>query len=108
MSQSVGTFPFGQPIYRLVQADRGAKRLFILGVYASAVHAWWMNPEGKQIVRALGVATEPCIFWPGEGVDQIVSRMRCRLKPGAWYRQVASSTARPVGLSMTTFSDLCG
>ena len=54
---TVGTFPFGQPIKRVVQTDRSPKRVFVLGVYASAVHARWCNDRGKQLVRALAVAS---------------------------------------------------
>ena len=69
----VGTFPFGQPIQSVTQADRGPKRVFVLGVYASAVHARWCDPGGAQRVQALGVASEPGIFWRGEGVEEILS-----------------------------------
>ena len=69
---TIGTFPFGQPVQRVVQADRRAKRVFVLGVYASAVHARWCDRDGKQLVRALAVASEPYIFWRGEGVEDIL------------------------------------
>lgn len=70
---AVGTFPFGQPVQRVAQADRGSKRVFVLGVYASAVHARWCDRDGKQLVRALAVASEPYIFWRGEGANDLVS-----------------------------------
>ena len=70
---AVGTFPFGQPIRCVAQTDRNPKRMVILGVYASAVHARWCDPRGTQIVKALGVASEPCIFWRGEGAVEILS-----------------------------------
>ena len=72
---AVGAFPFGQPVERVAQPDRGPKRIFVLGVYASAVHARWDDANGDRLVRALGVASEPCIFWRGEGVEDIVSRI---------------------------------
>ena len=34
-------FPFGETVKRLVQEDRTPKKVFVLGVYASAVHARW-------------------------------------------------------------------
>ena len=71
--QAVGRFPFGEPIRRIAQVDRRPKRVFILGVYASAVHARWIAPDNTQVVRALGVASEPYIFWRGEDADQIVA-----------------------------------
>lgn len=61
----VGTFPFGQPVLRLVQRDRTKKRVFVLGVYASAVHARWMGADGRQRIGAVAVASEPEIFWRG-------------------------------------------
>lgn len=57
-------FPFGQELHPLVQKDQSPKRVFVLGVYASAVHARWMR-DGKVICQALAVASEPCIFWDG-------------------------------------------
>ncbi len=69
----VGTFPFGQPIQSVAQADRSPKRVFVLGVYASKVHARWCDARGTQMVKALGVASEPYIFWRGEGVEEILS-----------------------------------
>ena len=68
-----GTFPFGQPVRRVIQTDRAPKRVFVLGVYASAVHARWCDVKGKQIVKALGVAPEPYIFWRGEGAEDILA-----------------------------------
>ncbi len=72
---SVGTFPFGQPVCNVVQIDRTPKRVFILGVYASAVHAQWIGVNQKTIVNALAVASEPYIFWRGENVESIVQNI---------------------------------
>jgi len=71
----IGTFPFGQPIKKVEQDDRTHKKVFVLGVYASAVHAKWIGPDGKQLINAVGVASEPEIFWTGEGADQIVESL---------------------------------
>lgn len=57
-------FPFGQELRPLVQEDRSHKKVFVLGVYASAVHAKWKN-NGQIICQALAVASEPRIFWDG-------------------------------------------
>ncbi len=57
-------FPFGQELRPLVQEDKSAKKVFVLGVYASAVHARWKK-DGKIICQALAVASEPRIFWDG-------------------------------------------
>jgi uracil-DNA glycosylase len=68
----IGTFPFGQTIKKVEQKDRTPKRVFVLGVYASAVHARWVGPDGKQLINAVGVASEPEIFWTGEDAEEIV------------------------------------
>ena len=55
---------FGEYVQPLVQEDRSPKRVFVLGVYASAVHARWKR--GNNIIcQALAVASEPRIFWDG-------------------------------------------
>jgi hypothetical protein len=66
-------FPFGQPLMRVVQKERTPKKVFVLGVYASAVHARWIDVRGKQIVAALAVASEPEIFWTGDGAEKIIA-----------------------------------
>ena len=67
------TFPFGQPVINLTQQDRSPKSVFVLGVYASAVHARWVGPDGKTtIVGALAVASEPYIFWRGENAPSYI------------------------------------
>lgn len=68
-------FPFGEPVKPVVQEDRGPKDIFVLGVYASAVHARWIGPDGRTLVKALGVASEPYIFWRGEGAAEIIGRI---------------------------------
>ena len=70
---SLGAYPFGQPLRRVVQVDRSPKRAFVLGVYSSAVHARWIGPKRRTLVTALAVASEPEIFWRGDGVEAIVS-----------------------------------
>ena len=105
-----GTFPFGQPIQSVAQADRGPKRVFVLGVYASKVHALWRDPHGTPVVKALGVASEPYIFWRGEGVQKILSAIEVppeagRLVPaharlsGPSGRSVDEHFLEPLGLA---------
>jgi uracil-DNA glycosylase len=57
-------FPFGQELHPLVQEDKSPKKVFVLGVYASAVHARW-KIGGQVVCQALAVASEPRIFWDG-------------------------------------------
>ena len=58
-------FPFGQQLRPLIQEDTTPKKVFVLGVYASAVHARWKK-DGQVICQALAVASEPRIFWDGD------------------------------------------
>ena len=69
-------FPFGETVHRLVQQDRSPKKVFVLGVYASAVHALWKDDNGI-VCRALAVASEPRIFWDGNPREtaDIISRI---------------------------------
>lgn len=50
--------------------------MFVLGVYASAVHARWKQGN-KIICQALAVASEPRIFWDGnpEEAAEIIGRI---------------------------------
>ena len=72
---SIRTYPFGQPVQEVVQTDRTPKKVFVLGVYASAVHARWINKIEKIVVNALAVASEPYIFWRGEDADSIIQQI---------------------------------
>jgi uracil-DNA glycosylase len=66
-------FPFGQELKRVQQSDRTPKKIFVLGVYASAVHARWVGADGREKIKAFAVASEPCIFWKGEKAEQIIA-----------------------------------
>ena len=70
-------FPFGEELHRLVQEDRTPKKVFVLGVYASAVHARWMR-NGIVECPALAVASEPRIFWDGneDEAREIIGRIK--------------------------------
>ena len=61
-------FPFGQELHPLIQEDRSPKKVFVLGVYASAVHARWKR-NGQIVCQALAVASEPYIFWDGDPAE---------------------------------------
>lgn len=74
--EDLGIFLFNEPVKKVDQLDRTPKRIFILGVYASAVHAKWISPKGKTLIKALAVASEPYIFWKGDGADQIISKIK--------------------------------
>jgi hypothetical protein len=56
-------FASGQPILDVVQTDRSPKRVFVLGVYASAVHARWVeNHRQEKALRREKVPIPP--LWP--------------------------------------------
>jgi uracil-DNA glycosylase len=84
----IGIFPFGEEVRQVEQKNRTPKKVFILGVYASAVHAKWLDNDGKTVVKALAVASEPYIFWRGDGADEIIQKIQIppalgRLVPAA-------------------------
>ena len=68
-------FPFGNPVNILKQTDCSPKDIFVLGVYASAVHAKWLDPQGNRVVEALAVASEPYIFWRGEDAVKFIPKI---------------------------------
>lgn len=75
-------YPFGEKLHRLLQQDRTPKKVFVLGVYASAVHAKWMPASGKKArINALAIASEPCIFWDGddEYTKGIIKKINARI-----------------------------
>lgn len=68
-------YPFGSELRKVKQQDKSPKKVFVLGVYASAVHAKWIGVDGKVKVTALAVASEPEIFWRGNDAEQIISKI---------------------------------
>lgn len=51
------------------------KQILVLGVYVRAVHAKGRDKYGTVLVRTLAVASEPYIFWRGDGAEQIINRI---------------------------------
>lgn len=93
------TFPFGMPITPVRQADTSPKRIFVLGVYASAVHARWVTDDDKTIISALAVASEPEIFWRGNDADSVIKQIP--VPPGAGRLVAASATLNgPSGVTL--------
>ena len=70
-------YPFGEEVHPLRQIDMSPKKVFVLGVYASAVHARWIR-DGHVRCQAMAVASEPRIFWDGnpEEAEKIIGRIR--------------------------------
>ena len=94
-----GNFPFGEPIREVCQEDRAPKCVFVLGVYASAVHARWIGPNMKERIKAVGVASEPYIFWRGDGAEAIIARIS--IPPSAGSLEVAAAAHNgPSGIAL--------
>lgn len=81
-------FPFGMPIMPVQQQDTSPKRIVMLGVYASAVHARWVDDSGRTLINALAVASEPEIFWRGDDAHSVIERIP--IPPGAGRLRAAS------------------
>jgi len=71
-------YPFGEKVKKVEQKDRTQKEYFVIGVYASAVHAKWIGADDRIKVKALAVASEPEIFWRGniEEAQRIISKIK--------------------------------
>jgi hypothetical protein len=92
-------FPFGQPLRYVKQQDRSPKKVFILGVYGSAVHAkWFPQGGGEPLYPALAVASEPEIFWRGENAAEIISKIV--IPPEAGYLEPAEEYNGPSGKTL--------
>lgn len=90
-------FPFGQSLKKVEQKDRNSKKAFVLGVYASAVHARWVDKNGKSKVSALAVASEPEIFWKGEDAEEIISKINITSELGKLLVPKAKQLNGPSG-----------
>lgn len=93
-------FPFGEELKKVEQKDRTPKKVFVLGVYASAVHARWLGPNGKEKVKALAVASEPEIFWRGEDAEDIISRIKIPKELGKLTIPSVASLNGPSGKAL--------
>lgn len=106
----VQRFPFGAPLHDTPPHEARNAEAFVVGVYASAVHARW-TLDGKELCKALAVATEPHSFWDGSGAAEIVSAIEVppgmgALEPAAAKLNGPSGTTlrekylRPLGLDL--------
>jgi hypothetical protein len=69
----VERFPFGAPIQPVTWQQAGPKPVLIIGVYPSAVHARWVDGDGRTRIRAVAVANEPEPFWTGQDAEHRVA-----------------------------------
>lgn len=75
-------FPFGSPLKKVQQQDQSPKKVFVLGVYASAVHAKWLDSAGTTKINALAVSSEPYIFWRGDGAKVVIDKINIPAEVG--------------------------
>jgi len=94
-------FPFGNKLEKVKQTDTTPnKDVFVLGVYASAVHARWVDAEGNEKVKALAVASEPCIFWNGDDAEKIISSIIIPKELGKLEAPKVKSLNGPSGVAL--------
>lgn len=94
-------YPFGEKVRKVEQKERGKKDYFVLGVYASAVHAKWIGTDNRIKVKALAVASEPEIFWRGdrESAAEIISKINIPQEIGR-LEPAESSFNGPSGIEL--------
>lgn len=81
-------FPFGQELKEVFQLERVQKDIFVLGVYASAVHAKWLNINNKVVIQALPVLNK------GQAVSVTDTQVLAReTKPPARYTDASILSA---------------
>lgn len=109
---SLGTFPFGQPVKKLAQPDRTSKQVLVLGIYPGVIHARWLGSDGALKVSTLPVASEPDLFWRGENADELVAGISLpagvgrleaadRSYNGSLGRALDEEILQPLGLTRT-------
>lgn len=78
-------FPFGCQYHPTLpqRPTEGNAAVFVVGVYASAIHAAWYGPDGRQLCQALAVAPEPWSFWDGDDAEDRVYEVTARVPPEA-------------------------
>lgn len=93
-----GMFPFGRPA--TVRPPRpaigGPAKVFVLGVYPSALHVRWCRPDGVVRVQALAVDDEPEVFWDGADAEE---RVKYWAQQVGWQRSWGWVTASGNGTS---------
>jgi hypothetical protein len=83
-------FPFGSPIQPVTWRHLGPRPVLIIGVYPSAVHARWLDGDGRTRIRALAVANEPEPFWTGQDAEKHLAAVAATA-PAVVGRLVAAS-----------------
>lgn len=76
-------FAFGKPLLPVKVRSRGRRRVFVIGVYPSALHARWVAPDRKTISRAIAIDNEPEPFWKGEDAAERISQINVSIPRAA-------------------------
>jgi hypothetical protein len=93
-------FPFGTPIQAVTWQHPGPKPVMIIGVYPSAVHARWVDVDGRTRIRAVAVANEPEPFWTGQDAENRIATVAATV-PTVVGRLVAAPRHNgPSGLAL--------
>lgn len=90
-------FPFGRPVEPVAPTADGPRRVFVLGVYPSAVHARWVHPDGSVAVKDLAIDNEPEPFWWG---DDAADRVAAVTVPDGVGHLEASDKNGPSGKAL--------
>ena len=93
-------FPFGQPIQPVTWPHPGRKQVLIIGVYPSAVHARWVDVDGRIRIRAVAVANEPEPFWLGQDAEEHIEAVAATVPPVAGRLIAASEYNGPSGQAL--------
>lgn len=99
----MSTYPFGRPATdRPPHVPRGDADVFVLGVYASALHVRWQRPDGGVMVQALAVDDEPEVFWDGADAAERITTWR---RDVGWQRGWGQVTSSGNGTSGRALAD---
>lgn len=92
MTDIAHLFPFGRPITARKPSASGAKKLFLLGAYPSALHVKWTPHKPFEPIAALAVDNEPEPFWTGADELRRIDEWKAAV---AWRPEWG--TVEPVG-----------
>lgn len=67
------SYPFGRKLKPVQPTPLRTQTVMVIGVYPSAVHARWVSPSGKTLIKAVAVDNEPEPFWDGTGESDFVN-----------------------------------
>lgn len=93
------TFPFGRLVRPVAPAADGERRVFVLGVYPSAVHPRCVGADGTEAIKAVAIDNEPEPFWTGGDASARVEAVNAELPEGVGRLEAANQNG-PSGLTL--------